>query len=155
MGGEGADLVALSSVERAKIDAEGNLGPWQPTTPMLAPRRSFAAVAAGDYLYAFGGRNSTGGGLSSVERAAIHADGSLGPWESMPAMASTRHQFAATVWDDHVYALGGESSAGARSVEAARIQPDGSLGPWEIISEMTTSRQWDPAAVALDGQLYA
>jgi len=69
----------LRSVERAKLLANGQLGPWQ-TSPsnMNIPRRCTKVVIFNNRIYAFGGFGGTL--LDTIESAAINADGSLGAW---------------------------------------------------------------------------
>ena len=76
-----------ASVERAPINADGSVGPWQETSSLPIERWGLEAVVAGDYLYALGGHApipSREAASDRVERALIHPDGSLGPWELMP-----------------------------------------------------------------------
>jgi hypothetical protein len=56
---------------------------WTPTAPLLKPRRDHATfiaeTPAGAFLYVAGG-GDLDGAFDDVERAAIHADGTLGPF---------------------------------------------------------------------------
>jgi hypothetical protein len=66
--------IVLDSVERATVNADGSLGPWQATRAMTTTRAHLAAVAVGGYIYALGGNNDPAASviLNSVERAAIN-----------------------------------------------------------------------------------
>ncbi|HYN87153.1 MAG TPA: IPT/TIG domain-containing protein, partial [Ardenticatenaceae bacterium] len=154
LGGENPDLgVARRTVERAAINPDGTLGAWEVLAArMTSGRRHFAAVHVDGYLYALGGSDHHGSTVSSVERAKVNADGTLGPWEAVASMRIARERLAAAASDGFIYALGG--LVGGSSVERAAIQPDGSLGAWELVAGMTTSRD-GLAAVAVGGQLYA
>lgn len=93
--------------------------------------------------------------LNVVERSAVNADGSLGPWEPMAAMTTPRVGLAAVAAGGYLYALGGTTGMGPplNSVERAEIKSDGSLGPWELTTSMTMTRP-GLSAVASDGYLY-
>jgi hypothetical protein len=152
----GWDSGSLDSVERAAINPDSSLGPWQVlSSTMTIPRDGHAAIAAGGYVYALGGcsQNSC---LSSVERAAINPDGSLGVWQGVSAMLTPRFQFAAVAVDGYVYAIGGrnEQDLPFSSVERAVINPDGTLGPWEIRGFSLTTPRFAHGAVVVDGAIY-
>ncbi|HYN86994.1 MAG TPA: IPT/TIG domain-containing protein, partial [Ardenticatenaceae bacterium] len=83
---QGANLT-LESVERAQVQPDGSLGPWELVAPMKKKRRDLAAVAAGEFVYAFGGGPFP---QKSVERARINPDGSLGAWEIVSEMKRAR-----------------------------------------------------------------
>ena len=120
------------SVERSAINADGSLGPWQGAGTMTTPRAFFATVAVGGYLYAIGGTSSDGIWLNTIERAAINADGSLGPWQVISMMTSPRSHHAAVAVNGYLYILGGwNGSSVLDSVErasTARHKSFGSLG---------------------------
>ncbi len=126
------------------------LSSWRPTTAMRQRHSDFAAVAAGDYLYALD--------KGTVERARIKADGSLDVWQHSGAMRKARVDLAAVVVGHYLYALGGYTGGvfdGADdTIERAEIYADGTLGEWKIIATMTTPRAGF-AAVAANGYLYA
>lgn len=83
-------------------------GPWELTSAMNSGRWRFAGVAAGNYLYALGGNGRDSSiTLSSVERAAINADGSLDPWQFTTSLSVARGSHAAVAVDGYIYTLGG------------------------------------------------
>jgi hypothetical protein len=145
---------ATNIVERVAINANGSLGPWQYISGMNTPRGGLAAVVAGDFLYALGGAYYQNGNfiyLSSVERATINQDGSLGLWQATNPMNTTRYELGAVATRGYLYALGG--SAGT-SVERAAIKPDGSLGLWEPTTPMNSS-SGNTLAVTVGNFIYA
>jgi hypothetical protein len=116
-----------------------------------------AAVQVGNYLYVLGGGNPFWVNcLTSVERAAINSDGSLGTWQIISSLSTARAAHAAVAVGGYVYALGGYTSGGGSwsSVEFAAIINDGSLGTWQPTTAMTLERH-GLAAVAINGYVYA
>ena len=82
----------------------------------------------GDYLYVFGGA-----GRKTIERAAIHAGGTLDSFEPVEESTLTVDRGDAGVVraGNHVIVVGGtsESFQVNDSIEAAPIMADGSIGP--------------------------
>lgn len=67
-----------STVECAKVNADGTLGPWQTVAPLVTARQKLSAAGeGGSYLYALGGKDDFNEGLRSVEYAAVGAAPSL------------------------------------------------------------------------------
>jgi len=112
-----------------------------------------AAAVAGDYVYAIGGL-TVSTGTSSVERALINADGSLGSWQLTTSMTTPRNGLAAVAVGGYIYALGGHDGGSLSSVERALINADGSLGPWQLTTSMTTARH-EFGAASSGGYIYA
>lgn len=146
----------LATVERARINLDGTLGPWvlEPKL-MQTSRRGTVAVAYNGQLYAFGGYS--GMFLPTVERAKINPDGSLEPWiYDQSELGDARYIHGGALSGNTLYAVGGHNEAtGAAydSVEYSRINPDGSLGPWKKTSKLIEGRYLTASAVA-EGYLY-
>jgi hypothetical protein len=112
-----------NAVERAAIDADGNLGLFGPTTPLAFPRSDFVSEIGGNRVFAIGGA-----GLPAVEAAEIDsADNLVAPFLDANVTTTVVRQFAKSVairgW---IYVLGGVPSepAGAyATIERAPI-PD-------------------------------
>src|SRR2546425_883669 len=77
LGGTGNGV--LSSIERATIGVDGALGPFSmlPNVTLSTARTGHAGAIVGNILYVIGGSSSSGA-VSSVERAIIAGDSSLG-----------------------------------------------------------------------------
>lgn len=154
---------ALSSVERAPINSDGSLGPWQETSP-LAYAHSGAAVAmatvitgttTAKYIYAIGGRDGQRY-YDRVEGAVIAVDGSLGTWQEGPHLTRPRYEATAVVMGNYLYVLGGYDQEGnvLNSVERAAIKTDGTLSSWGLVSSSMRTPRYGAAAVVADGFLY-
>ena len=137
---EGGTL--LGSVEAAKINANGTLGPWRLASPMTTPRRGASAVVGDGYIYVIGGFN--GVFLQNVERAKIGNEGDLGPWELIEGLLTTnRYIHAVTSFNGRVYALGGhnkEDGSAKFSAEWTKINSDGSLDAWRETAPLNAPR---------------
>lgn len=132
-----------TGVERAQINVDGTLGPWQRVNQTLQPRFTPALVAVNGYLYALGGQGSD---LDSVEYAKVNSDGSLSDWQFTSRMQSRRERPAAVAANGYLYAMGGD--ADPTGVERAQILSDGSLGSWEFMNHLNYGRSGRNAVVA-------
>lgn len=141
LGGSESCCDGTSSVERAQINADGSLSPWQTATSMNTPRWAPAAVAAEGYIYVLGGQSTTV--TNTVERAEVNSDGSLGPWQNMNPMNNRRNAFAAVKVGRYIYAIGSHTT-----LERAEIQADGTLGVWEYANDTNIYRSGLSAVVA-------
>ncbi len=147
----------LRSVERARIQDDGSLGPWRmEQTALVYPRRCVKLALVDDTLYALGGFG--GALLDSVERADIQADGALGPW-SQEERTLTMPRYVNTVktLGNAVYVIGGHrqsEGSGRIEVEFAHAGPGRRLSPWRAATAMTHGR-YALAAAAHQDRLYA
>jgi hypothetical protein len=124
----------LGSTEVAGIvpDDSGisTLGGFTEGPALNVARRWPRAIATNQYLYVIGGGQST-----SVERAVIHSDGSLGSFQLDPNPSVHGRQYHELVRaGKFVYAIGGEiQGAYDPTVERCVVNPDGTLGPWSLV----------------------
>jgi hypothetical protein len=134
VGGHDSSATPLSSVEYAKIQADGSLGSWQSATSTQTAHPYTSVIAKNDYLYVFGGEVNAFG-TNTVERAQIMGDGSLGAWVYDTSLPQDRGSMGVAVLDDTVYLLAGVSGPyGAThlsSVIWSNIQPDHTLSQWQ------------------------
>lgn len=72
-------LEYLDSVEKSKVNSDGNLSAWKKTTPLDVPRAMFSAIEYKDRIYVVGGtgRDSY---LTSVQYATTNETADLGYW---------------------------------------------------------------------------
>ncbi len=126
-----------SNVQYAKLNADGSTGTWTNTTSLPAANTDTAAVVANGYIYVVGGRDSSYNALSSVLRARINPDGSLGSWITSTSMSVGLGHTAAVELNGYIYAMGG--TAGGPASNAAiytKINADGSLGAWQAATNL-------------------
>lgn len=156
-GAPGEQNYPIASVERARINSDGALGPWQTVSRLTTPRRGLKTVLHGNTLYAIGGYN--GRFLKSTEQATLQADGNLSEWrlEEHEAIID-RYIHSAAAKDEVIYLLGGHMRNPGRpsysNVESSHIQSDHRLGPWHIEDHGLLSPRLVAAAFTLGKHLY-
>lgn len=125
-------------------------------TPSLTTARVDAAslVVPGtnsDWLYVFGGSDGAASGRSSIERAMINDDGTLGAFNALtPTLTRARAGARAVRVGRYVYVLGGD-----RSVERATLGADGSLSAFADAGVSLTVARSNMALVVIGPWLYA
>ncbi|WP_455222516.1 hypothetical protein [Kaarinaea lacus] len=133
----------LRSVERAKVNIDGSLSPWQTLqTGMVMPRRCSKTVIKGNFIYALGG--FAGALLDNVERAEILVNGDLGPW-TIEEATMTLPRYVNTVKASHgnTYVIGGHDQmkgVGITDVEWAIPGEQGGVKDWKATSHMQVGR---------------
>lgn len=118
----------LSAVERAAINEDGTIAPFEKLDNVILPtRRSFhATVRAGQYLYLLGGADLTAGPFYSttIDRATIYSDGSLSNFETIANVTSSGQSlFAGAQAGKYLYLFGGWAGTSAADiVQRATLQ---------------------------------
>jgi N-acetylneuraminic acid mutarotase len=156
-GERGHENYPLDSVERARINDDGSLGPWQLISQMNTARRGLKAVLHHNTLYAIGGYD--GQFLKSIERTTLNEDGTLGPWQmEQHESIIDRYIHSAASHDDSLYLLGGHmrdpTKASYGDVESSRIQPDQTLSAWRIELHALLTPRLVAEAFTLNNYLY-
>ena len=144
----------FSSIERAVINWDGSIGSFSTLPSSLnEPRIGHASVVLGEFLYVIGGfGGSVPSRLTSIERATINADGTLGPFSIVPGVAlnTGRNFFSVVATDRYLYVIGGFAGAGnggTGEVERAIIGADGAIGPFSQASGLLFGRGAHASAV--------
>ncbi len=144
----------LRSTEYAPILPDGRIGEWK-TGPQLIEDRGFTeAVVKNGYIYVVGGGNGPNGQnlLTTVERAKINPDGSLGAWrQENNRTVLPRRCTKLSLIGDYLYSFGGYGGALLDSVEYAKIETDGSVGKWTMASEAMTLPRYVNSVKTVDG----
>ena len=151
--GGAADLtnVATTVVFRGSVQETGAIAAWDQSVTQLPSARAYHAVAtatpytarldtlsAAAYLYAIGGIDATGATINTVLSSRVALDGSVGAWQSAPALPAALHSAAAIVYRGFLYVAGGADGQNqpAASVYRAPVRADGSLGAWETMAAL-------------------
>ena len=83
----------LDSIEKSRINADGGLSKWEPTTALPSRREGFNALAVNDRLYIIGGTNLDGY-KRSVEYATFNEKGDIGYWATPAEAAAQRAELS-------------------------------------------------------------
>ncbi len=128
-----------ATVQRASIDSAGNLSAFSAAPSLSAARAGVGALVTKSFLYVVGGVAPDNSVLASVERAAVHGDGTLGPFTTVldTHLVNARElQQCFVSVGDRAYAIGG----GLASVEGASVLADGTLGPFGAAGTLPDAR---------------
>jgi len=142
----------LRTIERATVNPDGTLGPFAQLPAMLTVARGGPLAAViGNYVYVVGGYDGARY-LSSVERAPINPDGSLGAFAVVSsALAVPSATMAGAVVGDFFYLFGGDGPTTVTNhidtVQRAPIATDGTLGAFMTAGTLTQIRSYATAAV--------
>jgi Kelch motif protein len=137
IGGNDGQFGAIGTVERATINSDGSLATFGTVSgvTLVTARQAHTSAVLGNFVYVIGGVDSSGVTLSSIERASIAADGSLGQFTLLSdvALASARADHTSMVVGNYLYVIGGGAGTAVTSVERAAIGLDGSLAAFAIV----------------------
>src|SRR5262249_26774388 len=126
----------------------------RPMPKLVVARLYHATVIVGDYLYVIGGAKADGTADSSIERALINADGTLGPFTLIPvSLRYPRYLFTAHVIGQFLYVIGGKNQWGVLGVEYASINREGTLGSFSTVDWLLGQRYMH-ASVVIGNYLY-
>ena len=101
-------------------------------TALSSARRWVATAEYNGWAYVIGGYTTTG--ITTVEKAAINSDGTLGSWGAVTSLPAARYYQGAFAKDGYLWAIGGNSHPG---YVCAPINSDGTLGSWTAVSMIT------------------
>ena len=153
----GSDNFPVASVEKAVIQPDGSLGPWQQEIYMTTPRRGLKVVVNNDQIYAIGGYN--GQFLKTTERTSVTPDGSLEGWQLEPSRSAVdRYIHSAALANGTIYLFGGHVQGGSGmsygDVESSDITENGSLAPWRIEQTVLHTPRFIASGFAHNNFLY-
>ncbi len=123
------------NVFRAPVHDDGTIGAWTNATSLPEAVNNHASVSANGFLYVLGGYHyfPTAGNIASnvVYYGNIHADGTIGLWQTANPLPVNLAGLSASVWSNTIYVIGGfDGNAEHNTVFSATIQTDGSLSAW-------------------------
>lgn len=161
IGGEITGGTPQTTVYIAKIGANGEPQMWHPTggtpdywyqdTSLGSARSKFAAVAYNNKLYILGGLttpcspNCAVLSSNTVQYATINPDGRLGTWTAtgMQALTTARYGLTAHIYNDTLYAIGGDATLGGSpvaTVEYSKLKSDGTMNSWVATNSLGSGR---------------
>jgi hypothetical protein len=159
--GTAACVSSTSTVQYAKLLANGNVGNWASTTSLPANRDDMGVAYANGYIYVVGGSNNdtNAAGQTTVYYTKVNPDGTLGAWNtssnSLPT-ASGRYQVVSTAYNGYLYAVGGSNPATGNmaTVYYAKINADGTTSTWNTTSSLATAMNIQPSIAVANGYIY-
>lgn len=156
-GPRGHENQPVATVEKAKIQPDGTLGPWQHDLNLTTARRGLQVVAIDNTLLAVGGYN--GEFLRTAEHAVVNADGSLAPWTADAQSSNAeRYIHSAAAVGRRVYLLAGhvQGQVGMSygDVEMTELNTDGVLNRWRAQPSPLNRPRFLATAVATPTQLW-
>lgn len=152
VGGASNDSVPRTGVHFADVQSDGSLGTWTQTSGLPAGRAFQATVAAtpfnsrvdGDgYLYALGGIETKGGDpVTSVLRAPINDDATVGSWSQVATLPQPLHSLEAAIFRSNIYVSGGATTGNdpVATVYRASVDTLGDLGSWQSLESLPNPR---------------
>jgi hypothetical protein len=148
---------ATASFENAFTVLSGSQGvvsTWKSINPLPIPRTEYATSITDDFVYILGGFDNNGTFLSSVLRAKINLDGSLGIWEENTPLPEPIYRFSSVIVNGYEFIAGGHGDGrNIGIVDRTKVNSDGSFGIWEQMSSLNIPRD-NPAMVAVDNCIY-
>ena len=146
------------TVEFAKIEADGSLGRWRPTSALGTGRIYLAAAYLNGFIYVLGGGTGPLGSDNTptalVERARVRNDGRLGPWRRQAYMTTPRRGLKVVVNRGRLYAIGGYNGTFLRSVEHADMDAAGNITGWTLEAEQSVLERYIHAAAVWRDHVY-
>lgn len=140
-----------ASVEYAKVNDDGSLGAWAPTTSLTSFWYAFGMVAHNGFLYKVAGYSN--GFHAESEYAPINSDGTLGAWASTTSLPIQSAGLGMVENNGFLYALGGHNSVDYNDVYYTTFVPGGGLNSWQSTTPFTTPRH-DVSAAVYNGYIY-
>lgn len=164
VGGLGRNYyTATGTVERAPIQPDGTLGPWEVLTATLnTARDQLAVVQIAGYLFVIGGYNDQiPGELASVEEAAINPNGTLATWQTLATSLPTwRSAPAVIAANGCMYVIGGlVQGSGATVVVSSRsvracVSGSGVASDWELLTPTLNVGRSAAAIAYADSRIF-
>lgn len=119
---------------------------WKNKTPMPTPRAMSSAVAIGNKIYVFGGRNESG----ITNKVEVYDTGS-DSWTRAAEMPDEKWNHMVAVVDGKIYVIGGITGTGSQRKSTGSVDVYDPAGDsWESGSGMLLSRQGAAIAVLQD-----
>ncbi|CAN5439814.1 hypothetical protein BH09SUM1_BH09SUM1_24580 [soil metagenome] len=152
--------IPAAIVHVARINPDGTLTKFVPTTPIPSPRHYInnSTLVLNDTVYVIGGSSAVLNGTrtNTVAWTRPLANGMLEPWrESQPFAEAGASSAVALATPGYLHMIGGISGDKASStVYSIKINPDGSLAKaWEVAPPLPSPRWFHGGAIA-GGRAY-
>lgn len=156
-GGIQDNTVALSSIERAVIAADGTIESWATAGSLPEPMIGGSVTQVGDAVILTAGIRPDANGKAVLSTrsdiAIVGADGKLGTFTSGPELSLSRFHHGMGAHGNTVYVVGGltgDNTDNTPVVERATVSA-GSIGAWETTTPLPEKRSHHAVVVYEDG----
>lgn len=112
IGGQAADSSVVATVYIGHVSLAGEVTGWTTGEPLPQALHSASAVLFRGFVYVSGGAGADGAPVTTVYRAAVAEDGTLGAWETLPAALPVAAAYHSMLnFGPFLYVVGGDSTA--------------------------------------------
>lgn len=120
-----------NTVYRAQLN-NGALGSWTTLGTFPASLYSMSAAVINGWLVVIGGEDGSFNANSTVYAARVNANGSLGNWQSFPALPTALYNVSVGVSGNFIIAAGGTqtSTFGSHAVYTLAVTSSGAASAW-------------------------
>lgn len=143
-----------SVVQYASFNANGTLSAWQTTTALPVTCGNHSGAAYNGFLYYVCGTGGNGF-TSTIKRAPINADGTVGTWVNESNTFNEATTFEDMyIYNGYLYVVGGSRSGVAYDlVRVSKIQSNGTLGAFSNTSSLQQPLLYAKVEV-INGYMY-
>ncbi|HSW66658.1 MAG TPA: hypothetical protein VLI54_05975 [Bacillota bacterium] len=147
----------LNTVYYAQLNPDGSIGAWASGGILGASIMDNCIVGVGGYLYAIGGKDSTGTTVGTVYYSQIGASGLPGTWNTTTALTTALSGLSCDTFNGHIYTTGGANTGGTAQT-LVYYSPDmsagGTISGWTAFGTGFTTARYNHSAVISAGYLY-
>lgn len=152
IGGYGAG-VYQSTVQFSRLNPNGTMSTWTPTTALPANRAYLGAASGNGYIYALGGTTGSGS-VNTIYVGKQSPDGHVLDWqESSVTLPASMNAISVAVSNGWLYVLGGTTGSPVATTYYAQVHSDGSIGSFNSGTALPTASANGQAVVA-NGHIY-
>lgn len=125
------------------------------TLKLPQPLNNQVALTDGSHLFIIGGQNAGQTGTVATVYGAAASGGTLGAWQTFPALPQALDNHAGALQSGFAFILGGQgaSNAAQAAVYSAAVQ-SGAIGSWSATTSLPAAA-YDLEAAASGGNIYA
>ncbi len=145
-------------VERATILPNGSLSPWTVESERYSDVRDDAVGAyANGFLYVIGGINYDYGFVTTIQRATVNLNGTLGTWTTIGSIPTGEFTESSLIqYNQYIYVIAGyqEAANPLPYIYRTTTNPDGTLGSWILCTSQLATGRYDQASILINTTLY-
>ncbi len=142
-------------VEHTTLRPDGTLTSWTiESNQMVMARQGAVGFSTDSYVYAICGENASSI-LTTIERAPINSDGTLGTWTTIGACTVSFGYSALIQYNQYIYVISGYQGYNVLPyIYRTIINPDGSLGTWTLLTSQLVTAGEGPSAILINTTMY-